>query len=98
MMLLTAHESHGERDMAIGYFVDGMRVNPHAPGDLLSGDALAQLHGEDFMRCFAAEMFKRLPLAQQAAVIRAWGDAYSGAFRERSKSFETLLGPILEAA
>jgi hypothetical protein len=84
--------------MAIVYFVDGMRVNPHAPGDLLSGDALAQLHGDDFMRSFAAEMFKRLPLAQQAAVIRAWADAYSGITRERSKSFETLLEPILAVA
>lgn len=84
--------------MAINFFVDGARVNPHAPGGLLSADALTQLHGDDFMRCFAAEMFKRLPLAQQAAVIRAWAEAYSAKSRERSKAFETQLTEILEVA
>lgn len=84
--------------MAIGYFVDGKRVNPHAPGDLLSADALTHLHGEDFAQTFGAEMFRRLTLAQQAAVVRAWTDAYSAKSKERSKMFERLLRPILSAA
>jgi hypothetical protein len=92
--LRMTSSTHGGHAMAIGYFVDGKRVNPHAPGDLLSADAVAHLHGEDFTRTFGAEMFRRLPLAQQAAVLRAWADAYSARTRERSKAFEALLGPI----
>ncbi len=84
--------------MAIAYFVDGKRVNSHAPGDLLSADAVTHLHGDDFMQSFGAEMFRRLPLAQQAAVLRAWAEAYSGKRRERSKAFEARLASILAAA
>lgn len=84
--------------MAVAYFVDGKRVNPHAPGDLLSADTVTHLHGDDFMQSFGAEMFRRLPLAQQAAVVKAWADAYSVASRERGKTFESLLGAIFDAS
>lgn len=84
--------------MAIGYFVDGRRVNPHAPGDLLSADSVAELHGDDFVRTFGAEMFRRLPLDQQAAVVKAWADAYSIISAERGKAFEALLGEIFATA
>ncbi|RFU47672.1 hypothetical protein [Paraburkholderia sp. DHOC27] len=84
--------------MALSFFVDGRRVSPHAPGDLLSEDAISQLHGDDFIRTFGAEMFRRLPLAQQAAVVRAWTEAYSAKNKERREAFESLLEPILAAA
>jgi hypothetical protein len=87
--------SSGGRAMAISYFVDGKRVNSHAPGDLLSADSVIQLHGDDLMQSFGAEMFRRLPLEQQAAVVRAWTKAYSAKTRERSEAFENLLGDIL---
>lgn len=64
------------------------------PADLLSGDAVAHLHGEDFIQTFGAEIFRRLPLAQQAAVSRAWANACCVRNGERSKAFEPLLGPI----
>jgi hypothetical protein len=84
--------------MAISYFVDGKRVNPHAPGGLLSDDAVAHLHGDDFMRAVGAETFRQLSLAQQAAVVKAWTDAYSVRGRERCRKFEASLGAILGAS
>lgn len=84
--------------MAVGYFVNGKRVNSHAPGNLLSANAIVHLHGDDFMREFGAEMFRRLPLEQQAAVVNAWAKANSGKPRERSEAFEALLAAIFAAA
>lgn len=84
--------------MAVGYFVDGRRVNPHAPGNLLSADAITHLHGDDFMRTFGAEMFRRLSLEQQAAVIGAWTKSQPRKNSERNESFETLLAAIFAAA
>ncbi|MGF6571954.1 hypothetical protein SAMN05443245_5674 [Paraburkholderia fungorum] len=81
--------------MAVGYFVNGVRVNPHAPGNLLSANALTHLHGDDFIREFGADMFRRLPLEQQAAVIGAWSKANSDKAKERSEVFEALLAGIL---
>jgi hypothetical protein len=84
--------------MAVGYFVNGRRVNPHTPGDLLSADAVTHLHGDDFMRTFGAEMFRRLSLEQQAAVVNAWAKANSRKSRERGKAFEALLAAIFAAS
>ncbi|CAD6547871.1 hypothetical protein [Paraburkholderia metrosideri] len=84
--------------MAVGYFVNGRRVNPHAPGNLLSADAVTHLHGDDFMRTFGAEMFRRLPLEQQAAVVSAWAKANPRKNSERNDAFETLLTAIFAAA
>jgi hypothetical protein len=83
--------------MAVGYFVNGRRVNPHAPGDLLSANAVTHLHGDDFMRELGAEMFRRLPLEQQAAVVNAWAKSNSGKPSERSEAFEALLTEIFAA-
>jgi hypothetical protein len=84
--------------MAITFFVDGKRVNSHTPGDLLSADSVTTLHGDDFMQSFGAEMFRRLPLDQQAAVVRAWAEAYSVRSEERREVFEMLIDDIFAAA
>jgi hypothetical protein len=42
-------------------------------------------------KIFGAEMFRRLPLDQQAAVVRARAEAWSAQRRERSEAFETML-------
>jgi hypothetical protein len=84
--------------MAITFFVDGKRVNSHTPGDLLSADSVTTLHGDDFMQSFGAEMFRRLPLDQQAAVVRAWAEAYSVSSEERREVFEMLIDDIFAAA
>jgi hypothetical protein len=83
--------------MAVAYFVNGTRVNPHAPGNLLSADAVTHLHGNEFMRTFGAEMFRRLSLEQQAAVVNAWAAANSHTSRERKDAFDMLLTEVFAA-
>jgi hypothetical protein len=82
--------------MALAFFVDGRRVNPYAPGVLVSTEAIAELHGEDFVRSVGAEMFRRLSVEQQAAVVQAWSDAYSAQPGERNNTFKASLRVILE--